>query len=413
MTSRREAFAALAHRNFRLLWMGQLVSFAGSMMQATAVLWHVSMLVPPERKAIALGLVGLARVVPLVGFSLFAGVIADALDRRRLMLVTQACMACSAGLLALLAFRGLTHVWPIYLLTATSFAAGSFDAPARQSLVPNLVPPERLANALSLNTWMMQMGAVAGPALAGPVIAIGGVAWAYAINAASFVAVIVALLLMRDVPLREAGTAAKVSLRSAGEGLRFVFTHPLIRSTMLLDFVATFFGSATALLPIFAQDVLHVGAHGYGLLAAAPAAGAVLAGAAMVRLSDRIERRGAVLLWAVAGYGAATVLFGLSRWFWVSLACLALTGVADTVSMVLRNIVRQGSTPDRLRGRMTSVNMLFFMGGPQLGELEAGAVASWIGAPLSVVTGGVACVLATAAAGWTSAMLRRHRRETP
>src|SRR4029079_8719030 len=227
-------------------------------------------------------------------------------------------------------------------------------------------------------------------------IAASGVGWVYIANAISFAFVIVALLMMRNVPARspsEGGSRDDVSLHAALEGLRFVFRSPLIRSTMLLDFFATFFSSATALLPIFAQDILRVGAQGYGWLYAAPAVGAVATSAAMVPLTDRIERRGPTLLWAVAGYGVATVVFGLSRSFWVTFLCLALTGATDIVNMIIRNIVRQLETPDRLRGRMTGVNMVFFMGGPQLGELEAGAVANWLGAPFSVISGGIRCLV--------------------
>jgi MFS family permease len=177
---------------------------------------------------------------------------------------------------------------------------------------------------------------------------------------------------------------------------------------MLLDFFATFFSSATALLPIFAQDILHVGARGYGWLYAAPAIGALFSSAAMVPLTERIRRRGVVLLWAVAGYGLATVIFGFSTSFWLTFACLALTGVTDTVSMVIRNIIRQLETPDRLRGRMIGVNMLFFMGGPQLGELEAGVVADWLGAPLSVITGGIGCLLCTGFLAITTPDLRHE-----
>jgi len=371
-------FVALRHRNFRLLWWGQLISFSGSMMQTAAILWHVSLLVPASRKGLALGMVGLVRVVPIIVFSLISGVVADALDRRRLMLATQTSMAVLAGILALLTFRGLGLVWPIYLLAALSSAAGSFDGPARQALIPNLVPREHLPNAISLNTIMLQIASVLGPSVAGVVIASLGVGWVYAINALSFVFVIAALLRMRDIP--RAGGVAKsdISLRAAWEGLRFVFSSPMIRSTMLLDFFATFCSSATALLPIFAQDILRVGAWGYGWLYAAPSIGALLASGIMVPAVDWIERRGVVLLWAVAGYGLATVVFGWSRQFWLTFICLALTGATDTVSMVLRNIIRQLETPDHLRGRMTGVNMVFFMGGPQLGELEAGVVANWL-----------------------------------
>jgi MFS family permease len=334
-------------------------------------------------------------VIPIVVFSLVSGVVADALDRRKLMLFTQTAMGIVAMVLGLLTFRGLTAVWPIYFLAALGSAAGTFDGPARQALIPNLVPREHLPNAISLNTIMFQIASVAGPSLAGIVIAGWGVGWVYVINGITFLVVIWALLLMRDIPAVSGGEKGEISLHAALEGLRFVFSSPMIRSTMLLDFFATFFSSATALLPIFAQDILQVGAQGYGWLYAAPSVGAVAASAVMVPAVDRIERRGAVLIWSVAGYGLATVIFGISHQFWVTFFCLALTGATDTVSMVLRNLIRQLETPDHLRGRMIGVNMVFYMGGPQLGELEAGLVANWLGAPFSVVSGGVGCLIAT------------------
>src|SRR5258706_155470 len=275
-----------------------------------------------------------------------------------------------------------------------------------------LVPREHLPNAISLNTIMFQAASVLGPALGGLVIGGFGVGWAYALNAVSFVFVIAALLMMRDVPGRAAGQTPTIGLRAAAEGWRFVFDTPLIRSTMLLDFFATFFASASALLPIFAQDILRVGARGYGLLSAAPSVGALLTSVALVPLIDRIDRRGATMLWAVVGYGLATVVFGLSRSFGITFLCLALTGATDTVSMVIRNIIRQLNTPDAMRGRMTSVNMIFFMGGPQLGELEAGLVANACGAPLSVVTGGLGCIIATAWVAARTPSLRAYRRES-
>src|SRR5437764_872679 len=322
-------------------------------MQSAALLWHVSLLVPPEKKGLALGLVGLVRVVPIVVFSMLSGVVADAWNRRRLMVFTQTGSALVALALAELTFHGLSTVWPIYVLAAVGAAVGAFDLPARQALVPMLVPREHLPNAISLNTIMFQTASVAGPSLGGLVIAGYGVGWAYLWNAFSFAFVIVALLLMRNVPAREpseAGSRDDVSLHAALEGLRFVFRSPLIRSTMLLDFFATFFSSATALLPIFAQDILHVGAKGYGWLYAAPAAGALVMSAVMIPMTERIERRGRALLWAVAGCGLATVVFGFSRSFWLTFFCLAMTGATDTVSMIIRNIVRQLEQPDRLRG---------------------------------------------------------------
>jgi MFS family permease len=411
----RASFVALRHRNYRLIWIGLMVSFTGSMMQNAALLWHVSLLVPPERKGLALGTVGLVRFVPIVVFSLISGVVADAWDRRRLMLFTQIAATIVAAALSVLAFRGVTNVLPIYALAALGAAVGAFDLPARNALVPSLVPREHLPNAISLNTIMFQTASVVGPSLGGILIAASGVGWVYVANAISFAFVIVALLMMRDVPARQpsaAGTRDDVSLHAALEGLSFVFRSPLIRSTMLLDFFATFFSSATALLPIFAQDILRVGAKGYGWLYAAPATGALLTSAVMVPMVDRIERRGVVLLWAVAGYGLATAVFGVSRSFWLTFLCLALTGATDTVSMVIRNIVRQLETPARLRGRMTGVNMVFFNGGPQLGELEAGAVANWLGAPISVISGGIGCMIATGWIAGTTPALRHYTRDS-
>ena len=291
-------------------------------MQMAAILWHVSLLVRPDRRALALGLVGLVRLLPVIFFSIAAGAVADAWDRRRVMLYTQSAAAAVAVLLAILTFRGLTHPWPIYLLAALGSAAGAFDGPARQAMLPSLVPREHLPNAISLNAIMFQIASVTGPSIGGLLIATLGVAWVYAFNALTFGCVIAALLMMRNLPPRDAAHPPDVSWRAVREGMRFVFEAPIIRSTMLLDFFATFFSSATALLPIFAQDILHVGARGYGWLYAAPSVGAVLMSFVMVRSIEQIERRGIVLLWAVAMYGAATLVFGLSRAFWLTFFCL-------------------------------------------------------------------------------------------
>jgi MFS family permease len=188
--------------------------------------------------------------------------------------------------------------------------------------------------------------------------------------------------------------------------LRFVFRQPIVRSTMLLDFFATFFSSANQLLPIFAAQILQVGAIGYGLLFSASAIGSLIAGSALGFIT-RIRKPGVIILCSMAIYGLATLAFGISRSFVVSLLMLAATGASDTVSMILRQTIRQVVTPDELRGRMTSVNMIFFMGGPQLGELEAGMVAVLIGAPLSVVTGGIGCLIAVAVTAWKAPALRK------
>jgi MFS family permease len=401
MTTKDVPFIALTHRDFRLLWLGQLISQAGSMMQVVAVNWQISVLT--NYNPLALGLVGLSRVVPIIFFSLVGGAVADASDRRKVMLVTQSAMAIFAALLGLLTDRGLQVVWPIYLLNALAASASAFDSPARQALIPSLVPREHLANALSLNSIMFDVATIIGPMLAGLLIGVRDVAIVYWINAISFLAVIGALLIMHPAKQEIKRTA---SIGAVKEGLRFVFRQPIVRSTMLLDFFATFFSSANQLLPIFAAQILQVGAIGYGLLTAASAIGSLIAGSAMGFIT-RIRKPGAVILWAVAIYGVATLIFGISRSFVVSLLMLAVTGASDTVSMILRQTIRQVVTPDELRGRMTSVNMIFFMGGPQLGELEAGLIAAVFSAPVSVVTGGIGCLIAVAATAWKAPTLRK------
>jgi MFS family permease len=404
---RQTAFSSLRHRDFRLLWIGQIVSVIGSQMQLAAINWHIYLL---TRSALALGLVGACRAAPIILCSLMGGVVADVVDRRRLMVVTQSIMLLCSAMLAFISFKGLAHVWPIFLLTAIAAAAWAFDTPARQSLMPMLVPVKDFPNAVSLSMLMFHIGLITGPPLAGFLLASHGPAMVYAINAVSFVGVIIGLLMMHTSGQQEktdAEESNEISLQALLEGLRFVRRTPIIVQTMTLDFVATFFASANQLLPIYATDILAVGARGYGFLAAAPASGAIVAGLMMARIGV-LKRQGMTVIVSVGLYGLATIAFGVSRVFWFSLVMLAATGAADAVSTILRQTIRQLVTPNKLRGRMTSINMIFFMGGPQLGEVEAGTVASLIGAPLSVVTGGVACVLAAIFALSKAKSLRRY-----
>jgi MFS family permease len=404
-TKRPSAFTSLRHRDFRLLWVGQIVSVTGSQMQLVAINWHLYLI---TNSALALGLVGAFRAVPIIVCSLMGGLMADVADRRRVMITTQAIMLTCSAVLALVTFGGLKRSWPIYLLTAIASAAWAFDTPARQSLMPALVPAEDFPNAVSLSMLMFQIGMILGPTLAGFVLASHGPGVVYALNAVSFVAVILGLFLMRGTA-HPAGNEerTRISVDALREGLQFVWRTPIIVQTMTLDFVATFFASANQLLPIFAKDILAVGARGMGFLAAAPAAGAVIAGLAMARVGT-LKRQGSIVIASVAVFGIATMAFGLSRFFWLSLLMLAITGAADTVSTILRQTIRQLSTPNKLRGRMTSINMIFFMGGPQLGEVEAGGLASLIGAPLSVVTGGIGCLVAAAIASVKARSLRSY-----
>jgi MFS family permease len=404
---RPSSFRAWRHRDYRLMWVGQLISVTGSQMQWVAINWHVYLL---TRSALALGSLGLVRVIPIILCSLLGGVVADAVDRKRLILATQLVMLASAGALSLFTASGMQTIWPIYLLTAISSAAVAFEAPARQALLPALVPPEDFQNAVSLYLIVFHVSMIAGPAIAGLLLASHSPALIYAINAASFLAVICALLMIRTSGRATAmgEEASRVSFSALREGLSFVWRTPVIVQTMTLDFIATFFASATALLPIFATEILRVGARGLGVLAAAPAVGSVLTALVMARLGT-LRRQGAIVVGAVAIYGAATIMFGLSRIFWLSLLSLAITGAADTVSTVLRQTIRQLSTPNNLRGRMTSVNMIFFMGGPQLGEMEAGAVATLTGsAAIAVVTGGIGCLVAVFLAALMARTLLRY-----
>jgi len=413
--------AALQHRDFRLLWAGQLISTIGSQMQLAAVDWHVSGLLrgqsytlilfnQPIRfgaEALGLGTLGLVRIIPIIIFALLGGMVADAQDRRTVMLFTQTASAIFAGILAAITLSGNEAVLAIYALTAALSAATAFDNPARQSLVPQLVPREHMTNAVSLNTLTWHIGTIAGPAVAGVLLARFNTGIVYAFNAVSFGAVVIALLLMH-YRRSEAAAPERVSWNAMIEGIKFTFRSRIIWSTMLLDFMATFFASARTMLPIVARDILHVGAEGYGLLLTAQPLGALIAGT-VVSLRKDIRRQGVVLLVSVAIYGAATALFGLSALYGLSYVLFSLTGAGDTVSTVIRGTIRQLVTPDHLRGRMTSVNMMFFMGGPQLGEIEAGLVGSLFGVPVAIVTGGIATILLT---GWIAYRYPRLRNYT-
>jgi len=311
------------------------------------------------------------------------------------------------------AAAGLQHTAPLYVLAAAGSAINVFDLAARQALVPTLVPRSHLPNALSLTAVMIQVASAAGPALAGVVIASGGLATAYLLNALSFAGIVAALLRMEETresaPTRTEAAGPRVSAAAITEGLHFVFSRPLVRATTILDFTTTFFSPAIVLLPIYAQDVLQLDARGYGWLAAAPAAGALAASAVLVPLARRVERGGRVLLLASTAFALATLGFGLSRSFAAALAALIVMGAADSVGMVVRNLVRQLDTPDHLRGRTTAVTRVFFQGGRQLGEAEAGLAAQFIGAPLAVLLSGAGCLLTTAWIAAALPALRRYR----
>jgi len=418
-------FVALRHRDYRLLWAGQFVSIIGAQMQFVAINWHIYQLlqgnsltvnlfgqqVTLNSEALGLGGVGLARIVPIAFFALIGGTLADVMNRRKLLIWTSAAAALFAGLLALLSFSGRDTVWAIYLLTAAGAATAAFSGPAYQSLLPNLVPPEDLTNAISLNSLSRQIGTIVGPVLAGLLMGVAAIGWVYAANTLSFIAILAALLAIRYRGVPAAAHSTGFGWGAIVEGWRFVRGTRIIWGSMMLDFFATFFSSATTLLPLVAGNILGLGAAGYGVLSTASAVGSLVAGL-VISLRRDIYRQGAVLLGSVIVYGLATALFGLSANVVLSYLFFAVIGASDTVSTIIRQTLRQMMTPDRLRGRMTGINQIFFMGGPQLGELEAGLVASIFGAPFAIVSGGVATIVLTVYIARRYPGLRRYTRTT-
>jgi MFS family permease len=413
-------YHALRHPEFRRVWLSQLLSQVGTQMQSVALHWHIYLL---TGSPLALGAVGLTRAIPTILFSLWGGVLADRRDRRFMMLAAQSAMTLVALALAFTTFAGRETLLTLYLLNALGASASAFDNPARQALVPRLVPPGDLPGALALNLSMFQTALIAGPALAGLIIAgtgasgLGGtvvlatqgaspagtasIAIIYALNALSFVGVLFVLATLQTSGRVDAPSGVHDHpLAALREGLRFVLTTKVMVWTTGLDFVATFFAGAMSLLPIVADQVLRVGPAGYGALVAAPALGAFL-GSLYTAAQPLPARQGRLLIASIVVYGLATVVFGLSRSYVLTFVALAFTGVADLVSTVIRQTIRQILTPDGLRGRMTGVNMVFFIGGPQLGEVEAGLVASLFasaatGVTVSIVFGGVMTLVAAA-----------------
>ncbi len=399
---------ALRSKRYFYLWLGLLISIAGSQMQWAALHWHIRTLTG-EPDPLALGGIGLARILPVIIFSFLGGPAADTFNRRRIIFITQFAMALVALALAILTVTGHITIWYIYLLTAIQAAAQAFDGPARQAMIPSIVPGKDLPNAFSMSSIAQNTGAIIGPALAGVVIAALGQEYTYLFNAVSFLAVIVALIAMGPVT-QDTRHAPGIKLSAAIEGFKFIFSKKIILSTMVTDFVATFFASAKTMMPIVAKDILKVNEIGYGWLSSAESIGSVLAGLIISQMKT-IRKQGQTFLAAVTFFGLATILFGFAYkigpgvillslpGFSITLAFLAaflamvLAGASDTVSTIIRNTIRQLNTPDRMRGRMVSVNQIFFQGGPQLGEVESGIVASLIGVPATIISGGIGCIV--------------------
>ena len=373
--------------------------------------WHITL----NAQVLGLGALGAIRVVPIFIFALLGGLLADRYDRRQLILWSQLIAGISACGLALLTFSGHVTVPLLYLFTAIGVAISAFDEPAQSALFPELVPGEHLPNATSLYALLWNIGTITGPALAGLLVGSTNLGIVYVINALSFGIGILTVFLLRHRGQAHRhntqGEPLQMSWRSIVEGLHFVWHSRLIRSTMLVDCAATFFASARTMLPVVADQMLHVGVQGYGLLATAQPIGS-LATSIFLTLRTPIKRQGAIFFLSVALYGLASALFGISTYFALSAILYGLTGVGDSISTVIRSTIRQQWTPDQLRGRANSIHMIVAFGGPQIGELEAGLLAALIGVPLTIFSGGLITLGILVWFAWRYPDLRAYQAKT-
>ena len=359
-----------------------------------------------SHSAFHLGLIGLVQFVPALGFSLVGGAVADARDRRRVIMTAELVSFVCASALGAAAVHGATGLGLLYALAFVVSVAATFENPAAAALLPSLVPREAFPRAVAAASTNRALAFATGPALAGLVIGEAGVAAAYA-TAAALVAVSIAALSRLRGSSNELPHAG-LDWQAIREGVSFVRHHPVVLGCMTLDMLAVIFGGASALLPIYATDILHVGARGYGLLMSSLDIGAILCSLVLTLLPS-IGRAGPALLASVATYGLATIVFGLSRWFPLSVAAYVAVGIADQVSVVLRSATIQLTTPDELRGRVSSVNLVFIGASNQLGAAESGFVAALTSPTVSVVSGGVASLLVVLGISLAFPELRRYR----
>lgn len=379
------------HPDYRRLWAGATVSLLGSQMTAVAVPIQVFQI---THSSLYVGLTGLVILGPLVGFGLVGGAIADAVDRRRLLLVTSTALTVLSAVLALQAAAQLRRLWLLYLVVGVQSAFMAVDSPSRGATIPRLVPSRQLPAANALQQVSMQLTLTGGPLLAGVVIGGFGLQWAYWVDVASFFAALYAV--WRLPALRPLGEATRAGVASIAEGLRFLRGRTNLLMTFLVDINAMVFGMPRALFPAIGTGWFHGGPRTVSLLYAATSAGGLL-GALFGGWFGRVRRQGLAILVAVAVWGAAVAGFGLSRTLWLAVLLLATAGAADMVSAVYRSTILQVATPDALRGRLQGVFIVVVAGGPRLGDVEAGSVASAFGLTFSVVSGGVICLLGVVA----------------
>ncbi len=393
--------AAFQYRDFRLYQGSRLLSTIANQMLSVAVGWQVYEL---TRRPFDLGLVGLVQFLPAIGLSLLTGHTADRFDRRRVVMACYVALATSSVFLYLTT-RSVTATWPIYVAMTLFAAERAFLAPAGQALVPDLVPTEHFASAVAWGSSIWEVGAILGPALGGWIYAAGGSAAAVYLTGAVLYGV--AAMLAAAMSVKTGRLEQKpASLETVLAGIVYVFRNKVVLGSISLDLFAVLFGGAVALLPIYARDILHVGPWGLGLLRSAPAVGAA-AVAVYIAFHPLRRRAGATMLACVALFGLATLVFGVSRSFFLSLGALAVVGAADMVSVVVRQTLVQVATPAAMRGRVSAVNSVFIGASNELGELESGMTAAWMGTVPSVIFGGIAACAVVAIYSLAFPQLRR------
>ncbi|WJK40101.1 MFS transporter [Solwaraspora sp. WMMA2056] len=387
--------------DFRRLWTGHAVAILGTQMTRVAVPYQVYVL---TGSTLMVGLASLAQLIPLMVCSLLGGSVADAVDRRRLLVATESMLAVVVGGLALLALLDRPPIWAIFVLVAVSAGLSALESPARSAAVAGLVRREVLPSAFALNQTLTQVGAIVGPAVAGVIIAGLGLSSTYALNVVTFLVSIAVLSRMRPMPPAHAVT--KPGIRSVVEGLTYLRSKPAVLGCFLADLNAMFFGMPRALFPAIALGQLGGDAVTVGLLHAAPGAGALI-GALTSGWVVAVTRQGRAVIVSIVVWGLAIAGFGLSHWLPLTLALLMVAGAADVVSAVFRQTVLQLSVPDHLRGRLSSVHIGVVTGGPLLGDARAGATASLTSPAFAMVSGGLACAVIMAFLGWRLTALRR------
>jgi MFS family permease len=384
-----DADSLLRYRPFVFFWFARVANMVAHQMLAVAVGWQVYEL---TNSALDLGLVGLAQFLPSLALVLVAGHVADRHDRRRILEICQAVLALAASALAALSVAGAITETAIFVLIAVVGAARAFQMPTQQALLPSLVPAHMLPRALAASASATQSAVIAGPALGG-LIYVAGPGYAYGASAALFVLAGLFVALMQVV--RKPPPTEPASLASVFAGIAFIRSRPALLGAISLDLFAVLLGGATALLPIYARDILQTGPWGLGLLRSATAVGA-LAMAVWLAHHPLGGRAGRKMFAAVAIFGLATIAFGVSRWFPLSTAALVVLGASDMISVVVRQTLVQIGTPDAMRGRVSAVNSVFIGTSNQLGEFESGLTAAWFGTVPSVVIGGIGTLVVVA-----------------